>query len=102
MVIGQTLVTGVTVQLHVETAVSKTEIEPVIIPHQNTMELFVQEMFLIFCNVMFLTAQVIFHLVIFCPVIGLVTIFLKARHEDLIGWRIATRVFMKSCHSVLG
>ena len=60
MVIGQTLVTGVTVQLHVETAVSKSEIEPVITPHQNTMELIVKEMLLIICSVMFLIVQVVF------------------------------------------
>ena len=88
MAIGQNLVTGVTVLIHVETANSKTEIEPVIIPLQNTMELFVKEMLLIFCNVMFLTAQVIFCLVIFCSAIGFVTILLTARHDDLISWRI--------------
>ena len=74
MVIGQTLVTGVTVLLHVETAVSKSEIGPVITPCQNTVELIVKEMLLIICSVMFLIAQVVF-VWLFCPAVGLVTIF---------------------------
>ena len=71
MVIGQTLVTGVSVQLHVETAVSKSEIGPVITLCQNTVELIVKEMLLIICSVMFLIAQVVFVWLFFVQLLDL-------------------------------
>ena len=71
MAIGQNLVTGVTVQLPVETAVSKTELEPVITPYQNTVELIVKEMLLIICSVMFLIVQVVFVWLFFVQLLDL-------------------------------
>ena len=77
MVIGQTLVTGVTVLLHVETAVSKSEIGPVITPCQNTVELIVKEMLLIICSVMFLIVQVVFVWLFFVQLLDLQQSFFK-------------------------